>query len=388
VFTLTPFAADGSISGIKSTYVWAFDFLNIIIAIVILMKRGMFKLWMMRLTLLLFCASFFEFTCMFLYKYKFGQWHHVASNNSEYKIFDRHPYLVGVPRPGVSVEQNGVRISHNSLGFRGKEFELNNRPGVTRIITIGGSTTYCTGVDDRYTWPEVLDRSLGNAFEVINYGIPGLSTSEHIIQTALNLSDMAPDIVIYYTGWNDLRSANIANLKSDYSNYHGKDLYRWLNLPDHWIGSNLASMKLGIWLLEEVNLFSRTPDKITNVSGNLDTGLQKRAPELYRRNLNLMAALCEEQEYEVVFVPQIIRTEGLTGENGDSWSPYVKDKEFGSYIDKYNLIMRSVCSMRNITFAENALNQNWKDIDFIDRGHLSRSGNDKLAQVLVDYLKE
>ncbi|MGK0198972.1 MAG: hypothetical protein ACI91J_002252, partial [Yoonia sp.] len=73
VFTLTPFAADGSISGIKSTYVWAFDFLNIIIAIVILMKRGMFKLWMMRLTLLLFCASFFEFTCMFLYKYKFGQ---------------------------------------------------------------------------------------------------------------------------------------------------------------------------------------------------------------------------------------------------------------------------------------------------------------------------
>jgi lysophospholipase L1-like esterase len=88
----------------------------------------------------------------------------------------------------------------NRLGFRGREIR-ERKDGTVRIICLGSSTTYGTGLDYDETYPKLLqdklDRKFGeNHFEVINAGQPGLTLS-HIIALAKNeIIRLNPDLVI------------------------------------------------------------------------------------------------------------------------------------------------------------------------------------------------
>ena len=67
--------------------------------------------------------------------------------------------------------------SMNSEGFRGSEFIKNKPDDTYRIITVGGSTTFGSGVTNENTWPKILEKKLqniskGKNIEVINAGIP------------------------------------------------------------------------------------------------------------------------------------------------------------------------------------------------------------------------
>ncbi|MDB6040476.1 MAG: hypothetical protein JWM99_4317, partial [Verrucomicrobiales bacterium] len=77
-----------------------------------------------------------------------------VSNMPNYDLlFQTHPFLAGVPKPGISAGRSGIRISHNTSGFRGAEIKDPEPPGNIRIVTIGGSSTYCVSVTDSATWP-------------------------------------------------------------------------------------------------------------------------------------------------------------------------------------------------------------------------------------------
>ena len=57
---------------------------------------------------------------------------------------------------------------------------------------------------------------------VINHGVPGYSSVEHVVQTAFydHAFGRRPDCALYYVGWNDLRSAGLPHLDSGYADYH------------------------------------------------------------------------------------------------------------------------------------------------------------------------
>lgn len=72
--------------------------------------------------------------------------------------FEPRPYVMWGLRPGftrASGDGRPLRTS-NSLGFRGAEIELPKPPGRTRILCLGGSTTYAFAVDDDAAYPHVL----------------------------------------------------------------------------------------------------------------------------------------------------------------------------------------------------------------------------------------
>jgi len=98
-----------------------------------------------------------------------------------------------------------VRI--NNAGFRGPDFEQEKRADV-RVLTLGASSTFGFYDRDNETYPyylqQVLDRSCPElSWEVINFGIPHL-TSDMI--AALFVKEgipLQPDFVTLYTGNND-----------------------------------------------------------------------------------------------------------------------------------------------------------------------------------------
>jgi lysophospholipase L1-like esterase len=127
-----------------------------------------------------------------------------------------HPFLAYANKPGFSIDERaagGQQVSHNSMGFRGPEIEWKKPVGVFRIVCLGGSSTYGFGpTSDATTWPARLEARLAEArpsrrFEVVNGGCQGYSTYESLINLAIRMIDLEPDLVIVYHTINDMRVA-------------------------------------------------------------------------------------------------------------------------------------------------------------------------------------
>ncbi len=113
-------------------------------------------------------------------------------------------------------------ISHTSEGTRGRDPAPHALDGRSVVATFGGSTTYDIGNGEGDTWSERLGEALGpQRVFVVNHGVPGYSTAEHLIQTAFYQTKFGkpPHCAIYYVGWNDLRNAHIPNLDPGYADF-------------------------------------------------------------------------------------------------------------------------------------------------------------------------
>ncbi len=101
----------------------------------------------------------------------------------------------------------------NRQGFRGSDVALDKPCGATRIIAVGGSTTFDTFVSrDEAAWPARLQMWLRQLapqrpVEVINAGVPGYRVIDDLIRLEIELYQYQPDIIILYQGHNDLFAA-------------------------------------------------------------------------------------------------------------------------------------------------------------------------------------
>jgi lysophospholipase L1-like esterase len=72
-------------------------------------------------------------------------------------------------------------------------------------LAVGGSTTFGHDLADDETWPYLLERRLHEAgfeAEVINGGVPGWGAEQCRIRLQRDLGWIEPDLVLLYTGWN------------------------------------------------------------------------------------------------------------------------------------------------------------------------------------------
>ena len=91
----------------------------------------------------------------------------------------------------------------NSKGFRGGEVldVLNKRK---RIIVVGGSAAFGSGVaSDNETFEKMME-GLNPQYEVINAGVVGFLSGQELTYIVTELSDYHPHIIIAFDGWNDL----------------------------------------------------------------------------------------------------------------------------------------------------------------------------------------
>ena len=121
-----------------------------------------------------------------------------------YSRYSPHQYLDYYGTPNYS-SKNGLNV-HNSLGFRGGEIESPKPSSVYRIVIIGGSTVYSTGVEDwKRDFARQLQRELKEKYpyvniEVINAGLAGWTSYENLINLEFKILPLEPDMVIIYEG--------------------------------------------------------------------------------------------------------------------------------------------------------------------------------------------
>lgn len=102
-----------------------------------------------------------------------------------------------------------IRVTINGSGFRGHEFVERKDPHIMRVITLGASSTFGFSDRDDETYPyyleQVLNREapLGCRFEVMNFGIPHLTSDQILTLVETEVFNYHPDVVTFYEGAND-----------------------------------------------------------------------------------------------------------------------------------------------------------------------------------------
>lgn len=113
--------------------------------------------------------------------------------------------------PNVRYKRNwrpeGQMATYNNYGFRDDDIVMPKPAGLFRIVCIGGSTTEEGNSNDQ-TYPNIMERKLREQFgagrvEVINCGISGIH-SYHERRRMDDFLALAPDMIIYYNGINDI----------------------------------------------------------------------------------------------------------------------------------------------------------------------------------------
>lgn len=96
----------------------------------------------------------------------------------------------------------------NDYGFRNKDNVFIPKPeGSLRIITYGGSTTFCYNLSTVDSWPRQLEKLLqeqhNSKDQVLNAGAVMWSIGHEFIRAKRDLPSLKPDYVIIYSGVNE-----------------------------------------------------------------------------------------------------------------------------------------------------------------------------------------
>lgn len=127
------------------------------------------------------------------------------------------PGLLWEPTPGADVAEEGVRYTINSKGLRDYEYSIKKTEGVYRIAVIGDSVTWGYA-ELKDTYPKIMEKELKDVYprkkiEVLNFGIEGTGSRNHLAILRERVLQYNPDLVILGHCLNDLlNDARMANI--------------------------------------------------------------------------------------------------------------------------------------------------------------------------------
>ncbi len=188
----------------------------------------------------------------------------ILTNDREYESLVKemyHPYMLWVNSPNF-INRNGIKETNN-LGYR-NSYDFDFIPGgeVTRILALGGSTTWGYLIEDpQHTWPSKLESKLNNnsdlnkKYQVINGGLNFGTSAELLSHYVFRDRYLKPDIVILHVGGNDAGPMLFDNYNPEYTHFRPgiKPADIALRRGEKFIINNINIVKLfyAFWLNKE-----------------------------------------------------------------------------------------------------------------------------------------
>lgn len=293
-------------------------------------------------------------------------------------MYTAHHYLSYVTTP-YFIGLNGLN-EHNSLGFRGREIEEKK---TFRIVTIGGSTTYSTAVEDwRFDFARQLEGKLkekGYDIEVINAGVGGYSSWETLMNLQFRVLELEPDMITIYENINDVysRLVNPNYYKADNSGrrkfweYESPLLLKSTFLR---LLFNVNPQSQGIYSDAPTHIRLREDIYSSKLKGKPSEVLEQNSPIYFQNNLKSIIAIANAHN----IVPVI------------ATFAYEEDIGYGSIdfyrkaMDEHNEIIRNLENVHVYDFA----NEMPKDPKLYseDGIHMNSEGVSIQAKLFANYL--
>ena len=320
--------------------------------------------------------------------------------------------------------QNTKEFTINSRGFRGGEF-LTIPDKRTRIIVVGGSNAFGSGVASNDETVESILERLNPGYEVINAGVVGFVSGQELTYIVTELADYHPHIIIAFDGWNDLHLQW----------YHTSWFPKQKTKDEMGYNSTFFSFQIEKKLIENYNtqvglfssfsrFFNAAVDKSLLISwlrkkaerfkqrlayrknSNSENTENKRSDsnvyfnailDSYTNNLKKMSDFCRSQgiKFIVVFQPELglkatkdPQEQKLLANYTFGSSSYAK--EFPALYKKFIESSKDFLKNKGIDYID--INSKTEFIDsrktlFIDAVHTNTNGNEIMAKIINDYLQ-
>ena len=298
--------------------------------------------------------------------------------------FQYHPLLQVIPTPNYS-RLHPFPISHNSNGIRGPERTSTELKQQVVIATVGSSTTYEMGVPNGQTWSDDLEQQLGRGYAVINHGAPGYSSVEHLVQTLFYLDTygVRPHCAVYL-GWNDILNAHVPNLDPAYANFHQ------VSQIDSFVRKKPLEVSFSP-LARIVNrsleaVFDTVPFAPNFLNDPPVPGTDVRLEQMFRRNLEAIAAINKERNIVSIFVGQVLNRARLQSKERNGFNPLIRDVDVWPLQDRFNSIVKATADSIGVSNFIPAIDE-FQDDDFVDTNHFSAKGSAKFALMITPIVK-
>jgi lysophospholipase L1-like esterase len=191
------------------------------------------------------------------------------------------------------------------IGFRGPTPAVPKPEGTTRVLCLGGSTTYGDGLEDGETFPEQLQARGGGRFEAVNCGVPGYTTAESLMDLCLKGLDLEPDVIVVHHGVNDYRPRTFPDLDASYRGF--RRIWVEEELERTPLTHALGSLALGRLVLgrktQRHGLYAYTdrevPRRLTR-----EEVVATNSLFAFERNLRALVAVAQARGIGVIFATQ------------------------------------------------------------------------------------
>ena len=313
----------------------------------------------------------------------------LPNNASAEQRFRWHALLQAEPIPSLSiVTANGIAIHHTSQGTRGRELSPDEVASKPIVATYGGSSTYDVALGEGDTWSDRLAEALGPGFAVVNNGVPGYTTVEHLIQTAFYPAKFGklPSCAVYYVGWNDIRNAHLKNLDPAYADFHLPSQVD--SLQTRRIGGAHLSVSPLLTIL--ARLLSAQVDTVQyswHLSGEVKAGSDPALEADFVRNIHAISAINRERGVKTIWIGQVLNLARLGGDGMYGWLPYVRDKDVWPLQARFDDILRREAAALGDTEIDLPV-ADFGPEDFVDQGHFSAAGARKFAARIAPIVRQ
>ena len=115
-------------------------------------------------------------------------------------------------------------------------------------------------------------------------------------------------------------------------------------------------------------------------------GTDVRLEQIFRRNLEAIAAINRERQITSIFVGQVMNRAKLQSKERYFWVPLVRDVDFWPLQDHFNAILKETADSIGVSNFLAPIDE-FQDDDFVDRGHFSAKGAAKFALLITPIVK-
>lgn len=270
--------------------------------------------------------------------------------------------LYRINKPGTSgwADNLGMPpyfVNINSKGLREEPFSQNKSSNTVRILVVGDSFTFGTGVNRSDIYTEVVERKLNKEFrekniQVINAGIPGTGMKDYYLFLKHRGLKYNPDITVIAFINNDQISAKKSNtLLHEAKSEIGKSNS---TVTDY---SNRSDVRRKYRDLLEKHK-SETPIQNTSFSylnniNNLTTS--RNIPTIYYSLNNLEPEIdsyvrewSEELQKEIVYSPEKFREDKTNETRISKWNRHPNSKAHKAIADRlYPRLRKEILGLKN-----------------------------------------
>ena len=317
---------------------------------------------------------------------------------SQAEINAKTSQFIGVPFLNFTLNPNLSDVSKQ--GFRGATVAIPKPPGIYRIIALGGSTTFGTGLTTEETWPYQLQRLLQDQYgyqsvEVVNLGVPGYYSMNSVVNLATHGLALEPDLVIDNDGVNDA----VISIYQDPACYSSDSPLLGLGMDQGVWQSNATGLPVSTlyrylavrfgWMADPTTLTSRAVS--TGLcppepgDGNFSQRLAKNPPIYFERNLRSINALAQSAKATTVFISTAWNVaaarQTLTADPTQDGT-----RALIAAIDGQNALIPAVARGTGALYLDLTTQLTSSDYFQGDNVHLTAQGAHEQAAILAAYL--